>query len=296
MEDEMPFEKKIKAILTSSLLLCFVFCFSANTHALSDSSYFPLEIGNQWILSSQPDTLIETVADTQLIEGNIYFSFDQFRNSSGYLLRMFANQVFIYVDTTEYLWYDFSADSGDTWTVPPLPHPFDGGNFSLQSKTDTVVTPAGTFTDCYRIHHFIAADAEFVEWFAPGIGIVQRDVITIAGPRRWALIDALITSVNNATELAIPKSYTLSQNYPNPFNPETTIRFQLPRAGHVVLRIFNIRGQKIRTLIDSPYQAGSHDVRWDSKDNHDNPVSSGLYFYQLQVGDFSQVRKMSLLR
>lgn len=94
----------------------------------------------------------------------------------------------------------------------------------------------------------------------------------------------------------IPITYALEQNYPNPFNPETTIRFQLPKAGQVVLKIFNIIGAEVRTLMDAPYQAGYHRIHWDGKDNNGHPVASGVYLYRLQAGNFSQLKKMSLLR
>ncbi len=90
--------------------------------------------------------------------------------------------------------------------------------------------------------------------------------------------------------------FLLMSNYPNPFNPETEIRFQLPEAGHVVVKIFNTLGAEIRTLMDDRREAGYHAVRWDGKDRNGNPVASGLYFYQLQTAAFSQVRKMNLLR
>jgi hypothetical protein len=106
----------------------------------------------------------------------------------------------------------------------------------------------------------------------------------------------------------IPEHFALEQNYPNPFlseakspafgggNPETEIRFQLPEASHVVVRIFNTLGKEIRTLANAPYQAGYHSVRWDGNDKNGNPVSSGVYFYQLLAANFSQIKKMSLLR
>jgi len=94
----------------------------------------------------------------------------------------------------------------------------------------------------------------------------------------------------------LPITYALEQNYPNPFNPETTVRFQLPKAGQVVLKIFNILGAEVRTLVDAPYEAGYHHARWDGKDKNGHPVASGVYLYQLRAGDFSQVKKMSLLR
>jgi hypothetical protein len=95
---------------------------------------------------------------------------------------------------------------------------------------------------------------------------------------------------------SLPTEFALEQNYPNPFNPETEIRFALPRAEHVVLKIFNILGSEVRTLVDKQYEAGYHNVRWDGKDKQGNPVASGVYLYQLRAGSFSQVRKMSLLR
>ena len=95
---------------------------------------------------------------------------------------------------------------------------------------------------------------------------------------------------------SVPESYSVAQNYPNPFNPETTIRFQLPEASLVVLRIFNTLGQEIRMLADQQYEAGHHSVRWGAKDNNGNTVSSGIYIYQLEAGNFTQVKKMSLLR
>jgi hypothetical protein len=90
--------------------------------------------------------------------------------------------------------------------------------------------------------------------------------------------------------------YLLYQNHPNPFNPETKTRFHLPEANHVVLRIYDILGKEIRTLADGIYEAGYHSLNWDGRDNHGNPLSSGIYLYQLQAGTFSEVKKMSLLR
>jgi hypothetical protein len=93
-----------------------------------------------------------------------------------------------------------------------------------------------------------------------------------------------------------PDGYALLENYPNPFNPETEIRFRLPEANHVVVKISNSLGQEIRTLADGQYEAGHHSIHWDGKDNRGNSVSSGMYFYHLQAGEFNQSKKMNLLR
>ncbi|MFQ5674457.1 MAG: FlgD immunoglobulin-like domain containing protein [bacterium] len=94
----------------------------------------------------------------------------------------------------------------------------------------------------------------------------------------------------------IPVKFQLFQNHPNPFNPETSIRFVLQKAGHVAITVYNMRGQLIRQLVSTELAAGEHTVNWNGKDNFGNVVSSGLYFYKMTAGNFSQVKKMSLLQ
>ncbi len=91
-------------------------------------------------------------------------------------------------------------------------------------------------------------------------------------------------------------SYELAQNYPNPFNPSTTIRFALPEAAEVSLKIYDIAGQLVQTLVGGVIEAGRHQVVWDGTNQHGVLVASGIYFYQLRAGAFKQVRKMSLVR
>ncbi|MCK5125453.1 MAG: T9SS type A sorting domain-containing protein [candidate division Zixibacteria bacterium] len=95
---------------------------------------------------------------------------------------------------------------------------------------------------------------------------------------------------------AIPTSYALSQNFPNPFNPTTTISYSLPEAGDVEISVFNVLGQKVRVLVEGHQEAGEHEVMWDSKDTNGEQVASGVYFYRSQVNDFSETRKMVLLK
>jgi hypothetical protein len=93
-----------------------------------------------------------------------------------------------------------------------------------------------------------------------------------------------------------PDRYALHANMPNPFNPETAIRFDLPQAGSVTLEVFDVVGQKVRTLLAEEHQAGSHRALWDGTDDNGAAVSSGVYFYRMQAGEFRQVQKMTLLR
>jgi hypothetical protein len=98
------------------------------------------------------------------------------------------------------------------------------------------------------------------------------------------------TDVTPATA-GLPREYRLDQNLPNPFNPTTEIRFALPAQGHVTLVVYNTLGQRVATLIDEPAPAGYHQVRLDAKG-----LASGVYFYRLTAGRFTQTRKMVLLK
>ncbi|MCC7262525.1 MAG: T9SS type A sorting domain-containing protein [Candidatus Latescibacteria bacterium] len=94
----------------------------------------------------------------------------------------------------------------------------------------------------------------------------------------------------------LPMVAALHQNYPNPFNPSTEIRFDLPTARDVKLTIYNQLGQSIRTLVDRRMKAGAYALKWDGTDNAGAGVASGVYFYSIEAGDFSQIRKMTLVK
>ena len=93
-----------------------------------------------------------------------------------------------------------------------------------------------------------------------------------------------------------PNKYELTQNYPNPFNPATTIRYSITTPSKVKLQIFNALGEEIVSLVNKEQSAGTYEVIWDGKDKYDNAVSSGIYFYRINAGQFSETRKMILLR
>ncbi|MGB2768211.1 MAG: T9SS type A sorting domain-containing protein [Candidatus Zixiibacteriota bacterium] len=93
-----------------------------------------------------------------------------------------------------------------------------------------------------------------------------------------------------------PRSFSLKQNYPNPFNPETIIEYNLPEGCQVEIVVYNILGQKVRTLLEEYQKAGRHRVLWDGKDEKGRDVSSGIYLYRIKTSEFAQTKKMVLLR
>jgi hypothetical protein len=93
-----------------------------------------------------------------------------------------------------------------------------------------------------------------------------------------------------------PTHFNLDQNYPNPFNPETVIKFSLPQDSRVSLKVYNILGQVVNTLVDETLPAGNHSVSWNGKNERGTDVASGVYFYRIKAGDYESIMKMTLLR
>ena len=97
---------------------------------------------------------------------------------------------------------------------------------------------------------------------------------------------------SNTIEVEIaPSVFSLSQNYPNPFNPNTTIKYSIPLSSNVVIKVFNVLGDEVTTLVDEQKQAGTYELTFNAKN-----LSSGVYFYQLKAGDFIETKKMLLMK
>jgi len=118
-------------------------------------------------------------------------------------------------------------------------------------------------------------------------GVVARMLIDLYGSS---------VGISQSGVSASPSRFELQQNYPNPFNPATTISFILPRAEKVTLIVFDVTGRLIKTLTNQKLSAGNHSVVWDGADESGRQVASGVFFYQLQTGNFAKSRKMILIR
>lgn len=100
--------------------------------------------------------------------------------------------------------------------------------------------------------------------------------------------------VQNVTP--IPDQYMLSQNYPNPFNPATTLEYDLPEEAEVNITVYSILGQRIKTLINEKKQAGHYQLTWDGTDESNHKVPSGIYLVRMDAGEFSAIRKITMMR
>ena len=170
----------------------------------------------------------------------------------------------------------------------------------------------------------VAADSNFVYMASRENGLLIIDVSSPSSPtlggffdtgdRAWDVAvsgnyayvadkDSGIYIIRNDLLLSIedeitpiPKNFVLEQNYPNPFNPVTTIRYDLPGQSYVLITIYDILGREIRMLVNTTQDAGYKSVIWDGTNDFGQHVSAGVYIYRIQAGDFTQTRKMILLR
>ena len=121
-----------------------------------------------------------------------------------------------------------------------------------------------------------------------------RAVYTI-GLSETISIEVEIT-VSDIDEVTPINKTFLKGNYPNPFNPETTIQFDLVKDSEISIEIYNIKGQKVRTLFSGQMNRGSHTKIWNGTDDHGQNVSSGIYFYRLIADDVTSTRRMVLMK
>jgi lysophospholipase L1-like esterase len=132
---------------------------------------------------------------------------------------------------------------------------------------------------------------QFVNWTENGIEVSKLPIfsITLTTNRNFEANFTLVTNVEK--ESGTPGSYSLKQNYPNPFNPMTKIHFSMPKEAHVKITVFNSLGQEIRKLIDKELKEGNYSIIFNGLE-----MPSGIYFYKIQSGNFTQTKKMILMK
>ena len=148
-------------------------------------------------------------------------------------------------------------------------------NFSGQVATDTTFKLNDVIASITGIQYFSFGNFKLI-------------------PRNDSDVDRKPVSVNDETP--VPFTFDLAQNYPNPFNPETSIRYQLAAKSQVKIEIFNILGQRVRTLVNQVQPAGQYTAKWLGQNDAGVAVSTGVYIYQMKAGDFVKVQKMLFLK
>jgi len=203
-------------------------------------------------------------------------------NSGGNLLRTWNGS---YWDTSPWNWNVAYTYDYDTWYYAELEkfddhlilRLYDGDQNIIEETTPVYLDLVNAMDDSLEYLYLGEPHTDDYE------GDVRLDEITLLLPDNGQATDD--------PRAQMPNRFSLSQNYPNPFNALTVISYALPEASHVRIDIFDILGRKIETLSDKIQPAGYHQLTWDAADQ-----PSGIYFYKIEAGNFSQIKEMLLLK
>ena len=123
------------------------------------------------------------------------------------------------------------------------------------------------------------------------IVVVPEDEEIFTTSDSYKIDEVIVTNSREIINVIVPTQFELKNAYPNPFNSITNIEFSIPMDSYVTVKIYNLLGKEISTLVDDPLQTGFHNVNWDA-----DQFSSGVYFIKLNTGDYTQSHKLMLLK
>lgn len=286
------------------ILICLV------TSVSFSQSYFPLEVGNQWVFEGgywfedERDTNVVTVlADTLMPNGINYFELSSPIDEGGLefkFVRCDSIGIYFYdkFDSTDELVYNFNAIKDEWYNVGYYAGGSDSPKVILYSENNFERFGYETTELNFGFDYLVPFSLSFSEKFGPVYSFVAHHE-----PYSESLIGCIISGVKYGTvvgvdeEEMIPMKLSLHQNYPNPFNLTTTIKFTTPpspyqgEGSRVRLVVYDILGRKIVTLLNKPMQPGSYEVEFDGSN-----LTSGVYFYVLETGGKRLSKKMLFVK
>lgn len=178
---------------------------------------------------------------------------------------------------------DFSSTVSDSQSIVGV------GSYSWGSTSEMVADVQGWLDDPDNNFGWIVIGDESTLQTAKQFG--THEITSVSSrPTLVVTFTPLVTVVDDEKG-KLPTEYNLAQNFPNPFNPITTVAYQLPRSGRVSLIVYDLLGAEVATLVNSVQSAGNHSVKWNAIN-----VASGIYFYRLEAGNFTQTRKLVVIK
>ncbi len=171
----------------------------------------------------------------------------------------------------------------------------DGAGFAKVGTADLVL---GATTIPSTLVQWLGRDRILAAVGLTGAATGFYDLVVFNPGGASVVVAAAFEVVGSPTAInePMPQQFALRPNYPNPFNPSTTIRYDVASRSHVTLRVYDVGGALVRTLVNGIQEPRSYSIEWDGRNEHGNAVSSGVYFYRLMAPGFSDVRKMTLMK
>ncbi len=189
----------------------------------------------------------------------------------------------------------------EMYSLPPLPPPgsfdarFAEGYRLLQGESATIELRSSAYpitVAVTKLQENGANQYQLAEW--ENGKIIAEHVLTPG--LQLTITNPTVKQLTLRKIPGVPKRFVLEQNYPNPFNPLTIISYQVTSDNWVTLKVYDLLGRKVKTLVNKQMAPGRYTVRWDGTNDAGQPVSSGVYLYRIETGGFSKIKKMVLLR
>ncbi len=277
----------------------------------SDSlKYFPCDSGDTWFYWGEDgySTIKIDSVVSQPLGKKVYGNFGAYVIDTTTCVLYSENHV---SDDSVSLFglYRFDAQVGDYWVEDTISYRYIGVGLALDNPVEVFGVP--TRKKSFVFFHFYSDTSlpphDPTQWFpyitrsfAYGFGMIEEG---IEGGGGRILIGAIlhgdsmgIISDVKEERKTIPDRFSLFQNYPNPFNPTTAISYQLSAVSDVALKIYDVLGKEVRTLVNQGQTAGQHVVQWDGTDQHGWHVASGVYYYRLTTPNGSITKKAVLVK
>jgi hypothetical protein len=262
-------------------------------------SYFPLEVGNRWDYKesswgNEVDTIsVNVVADTLMPNGQRYFVLDR-AMGPGRFLHVDSNFIYYYdeSDSTDTPIYDLNAPLEEWYSIGMYANPLDSPRVQLAHIDTAIIFGVATRILFFDLDWLVPFTLGLSEKFGPIYHYTAHHTpywTSIIGCKIFDSTFGTLVSVEDQNELI--SNFHLSQNYPNPFNPTTKIEYSIPTDNNVEIKVFNVLGVEVATLLNEQRQAGTHSIEFKS-----DALPSGIYFYKINSGKYSEVKKMILLR
>jgi len=292
----------MKSLISIRVLKTFLIFLIFSSSYLIAQDYYPLEIGNRWdyeVFSSNSKTStyasVEIVSDSLFSNGKTYFVLSDYDLTGGRYVR--ADEYFIYYydenNSEEDTLYHLKANIGDSWQEQ-----FSSTYFiSIEDIDTTELFSTASIVTKFRLDGLLLNYVNLSDRFGPCYFHFPGEPPGTSYMTR-ILVGGIISGEEFGEPLLVNKSsdfdlteYSLFQNYPNPFNPATKLEFAIPEMVFVSLKIYDVLGNEVASLINEEKPAGTHQVSFDAKG-----LSSGIYFYQLKSKYSTMSKKMIYLK
>ena len=263
--------------------------------------WLPLRIGNEYQYNQEHQYYyFGKITKDTVVNGKTYYDYSEVCSMLNCYLREDSlgniyslHSFFIdtsYVEQQEYLLFPYNVKGGDRWLIAPHKLYPDRDRYGECSDTDSAIVNG-------QVQHirtsFINRPFTVGFVFAEGVGIVQwgfeEDNYRLNYAKVGKEIYGNYVGIND--KKPVPDTYLLSQNYPNPFNPNTTINYGIAKSGPVTIKVYDLLGNEIKTLVCEYKLAGNYSVNFDA-----SKLSSGVYIYRITSGGFIASKKMTVVK